>query len=74
MVTHVAYCEERYRTAADCLEAIRKRLESGWWLSEVRAPTGGGYIVTFGVSDESEDPEEPASRRVEAGQDHARVS
>jgi hypothetical protein len=59
MVTHVAYCEERYRTAAECLAGIRKRLENGWWLSELRGPMAGAYIVIFGVSDELKEGSEP---------------
>lgn len=52
MITHVSYCEERYRSAAECIEGIRRRLEHGWWLNGLSGPLKGLYVATFGVSDE----------------------
>ena len=61
MVAHVAYCQEVYRSAAECLAAIQRRLADGWWLSALEVPAHQRYVVTFGISDESGGSLEPAT-------------
>jgi hypothetical protein len=50
VIAHIRYSEQRYRTAAECLEAIRSFLARGWWLSAVER-RGSSYVATFGVDD-----------------------
>ena len=52
MVRHVRYLQERYRSAPECLAAIRAHLERGWWLSSLEGPSHGAYIATFGIDDD----------------------
>jgi hypothetical protein len=52
MVTHLAYNEERYRTPVDCLNGIRRHLERGWELLQLRGPSPGPFVALFRMQDE----------------------
>jgi predicted methyltransferase len=49
MVSHIRYCQQGYRSPAECLEGIRLFLARGWWVSSLEGSLGAGYLVTFGV-------------------------
>lgn len=45
MVTHVAYEEYRFRNSEECLAAIRRFVDLGWQISQVRGPADGPFVV-----------------------------
>ncbi len=57
MVTHIAYQEERYRTAERCVAGIREYIDRGWDVSDLSGPLHGPFIVVFRLEDA---PAEPA--------------
>ena len=54
MVTHLSYDEQRFRTADECLGAIRRFLALGWDISDVQPASRGAYIVVFRKADEDD--------------------
>ncbi|MGH2607648.1 MAG: hypothetical protein ACRDHF_01050 [Tepidiformaceae bacterium] len=46
-VTHVRYDEQSFRSVEDCLAEIARRLDDGWFLSEV-SPARGRVRAVFG--------------------------
>lgn len=51
MVTHIAYQEERYRTAERCVAGIREYIDRGWDVSDLSGPLQGPFIVVFRLED-----------------------
>ena len=51
MVTHLSYDEATYRDAAACLEGIRRHLDHGWSVLQLRGPRDGPYLVLFKMED-----------------------
>ncbi len=51
MVAHVAYVQEEYRTADECLRGIREHVDQGWKISQIRGPEHGPYVVIFRMDD-----------------------
>jgi len=47
MVTHLAYHEEHYPDAQSCIAHIRRRLDAGWILTQVRGPATGPFAVLY---------------------------
>jgi hypothetical protein len=47
MVTRVAYDERSYRSADECLVAIREHLEVGWNVVQLRGSGAGPFLVLF---------------------------
>lgn len=51
MITHLTYSEEHYRTAAECVNGIRRYFERGWELSQIRGPKQGPFVALFRLED-----------------------
>ena len=51
MISRVRYAQVTFRDAGECLLAIRRRLEDGWWLSNVESEGRGSFVATFGIED-----------------------
>lgn len=47
MVTHVAYEEYRFRSPGECVTGIRKFVDLGWQISQIRGPSSGPFVVLF---------------------------
>ena len=47
VIRRLHYDEQRYRDAERCLEAMRRRLESGWQVSGVNLLGRGQFSVLF---------------------------
>ena len=52
MVTRVIYREEAYANAKQGLECIRRRVDAGWILTQVRGPANGPFIVVYRIEEE----------------------
>lgn len=50
-VWHVAYQEEHYLNAEACMGGIRRRLDLGWNLSQIRGPRNGPFAVIYRKED-----------------------
>ena len=51
MAARIAYAQEQYRTAAECLAGIRKNFARGWELFEIRGAQTGPFTAVFRVED-----------------------
>ena len=47
MVVHVAYHEEQYESAAECIAAMRARVGSGWDVAWISGPHEAAYVVRY---------------------------
>ncbi len=47
MITHLSYWADSYKTAAECLEDIARRLDAGWQLVDVVGDARQGYLAIF---------------------------
>ena len=54
-VIHVSYLHERYESAPDCIDGIRKRIQLGWQVSQIRGPRSGPFVVLFRIDDTEDD-------------------
>ncbi|MBN9494589.1 hypothetical protein J0H33_14770 [bacterium] len=47
MVSHVSHWEERFTSPETCPGAIRRYIDHGWQVSQVRGPRHGPFVVLF---------------------------
>jgi len=47
VITHLSYWADSYKTAAECLEDIARRLDAGWQLVDVVGDARQGYLAIF---------------------------
>jgi hypothetical protein len=56
VVTTVAYQEEQYPTAERCVAGIRRYVDRGWEVSQLRGPVQGPFVVLFRIEDRPDAP------------------